>query len=310
MKKPAILPPPAGLVAMPPKRASMFDKMFSKAKGERDAPESAHAMGHLDRSFFGEEGEEEDSMPAAKREGVGLLDDEPDRAETDFYNGDKYVGDVHNGKRHGHGVYYYDSGDKYTGHWNAGKQEGHGVYVYANGDRYVGEWLGGKHSGAGTYYFKSGKLFQGSYKAGSPSGHGVFVYAARRPRRLPLPLCVTSARARGRYPNGEKLDGEWNGSAYPEYGIYTYANGDRYGGSWRQGKKHGIGTYYFVSGAKYQGEYQHGEPHGRACSHWPRRRAGEEGQRESEQGAEVGRWRRSSGLPAAATVPLNHRPVR
>ena len=52
---------------------------------------------------------------------------------------------------------------------------------------------------------------------------------------------------------GEKLDGEWNGSAYPDYGIYTYANGDRYGGSWKQGKKHGIGTYYFASGAKYQG---------------------------------------------------------
>ena len=89
------------------------------------------------------------------------------------------------------------------------------------------------------------------------------------------------------YLAGEKLDGEWNGSAYPDYGIYTYANGDRYvliyffslcyhparsrycipcarthpffgryGGSWKQGRKHGIGTYYFVSGAKYQGEYR------------------------------------------------------
>ena len=66
------------------------------------------------------------------------------------------------------------------------------------------------------------------------------------------------------YTNGEKLDGEWNGSAYPDYGIYTYANGDRYGGSWKQGKKHGIGTYYFSSGAKYQGEYKDGEPHGTA----------------------------------------------
>ena len=67
------------------------------------------------------------------------------------------------------------------------------------------------------------------------------------------------------YTNGEKLDGEWNGSAYPEYGIYTYANGDRYGGSWKQGKKHGIGTYYFVNGAKYQGEYKDGEPNGIAA---------------------------------------------
>ena len=70
---------------------------------------------------------------------MGLLDDEPERAETDFYNGDKYVGDVQSAKRHGHGVYYYDSGDKYTGNWVTGKQNGHGVYVYANGDRYVGE---------------------------------------------------------------------------------------------------------------------------------------------------------------------------
>ena len=91
------------------------------------------------------------------------------------------------------------------------------------------------------------------------------------------------------YTNGEKLDGEWNGSAYPDYGIYTYANGDKYGGSWKQGKKHGIGTYYFVSGAKYQGEYKDGEPHGTATfiekngnayeevSGPPRRRGGRQG---------------------------------
>ena len=112
------------------------------------------------------------------------------------------------------------------------------------------------------------QIFQGTYKSGTPSGHGVFVYT-----------------------NGEKLDGEWNGSAYPDYGIYTYTNGDRhaavrdragalptpwrvpccvrtracrYGGSWKQGRKHGIGTYYFKSGAKYQGEYKEGEPHGNA----------------------------------------------
>ena len=138
-------------------------------------------------------GKRKSGMPqqqAARKEGTGLLDEEPDRAETDFYNGDKYVGDVTNSKRHGHGVYYYDSGDKYTGNWETGKQNGHGVYVYANGDRYVGDWSGGKHNGSGAYYFKSGKVFQGFYRDGQPTGHGVFVYT-----------------------NGEKLDGEWNGEA-------------------------------------------------------------------------------------------------
>ena len=84
-------------------------------------------MGHLDAAFFGEDEDEDDSLTGRRKEGAGLLDSEPDRAETDFYNGDKYVGDVTSGKRHGHGVYYYDSGDKYTGNWNMGKQEGHGV---------------------------------------------------------------------------------------------------------------------------------------------------------------------------------------
>lgn len=128
------------------KRPSFFS-VFSK-RNNADKPEKASQMGHLDKGFFGDdEDEDEGSLISGKREGAGLLDSEPDRAETDFYNGDKYVGDVANGKRHGHGVYYYDSGDKYTGNWNHGKQEGHGVYVYANGDRYVGEWLSGKHNG-------------------------------------------------------------------------------------------------------------------------------------------------------------------
>ena len=90
------------------KRPSFISKMFAK---KPDAPDSAAKMGHVDRLFFGND-DDDDDVPAGKREGAGLLDDEPDRAETDFYNGDKYVGDVANGKRHGHGVYYYDSGDK------------------------------------------------------------------------------------------------------------------------------------------------------------------------------------------------------
>jgi len=81
----------------------------------------------------------------------------------------------------------------------------------------------------------------GEYADGMPNGFGTFLY-----------------------PNGERLEGEWSGSSFPETGIYTYGNGDRYGGSWLKGKKHGHGSYYFANGAKYQGAYVHGEPHGQA----------------------------------------------
>ena len=181
---------PASDPAQKPKRPSVGARvkgLFSRRDSAASAPEKAPAMRNIDRGFFGEDEEEEDlevslrggkagRKAREKREGGGLLDDDPDRAETDFFNGDKCVGDMTAGKRNGHGCYYYDSGDKYTGNWDMGKQSGHGVYVYANGDRYVGEWAAGKHHGAGTYYFKSGKVFQGTYRNGSPSGQGVFLY--------------------------------------------------------------------------------------------------------------------------------------
>ena len=178
--------------------AALLRRLSRRRSSVSDAPPAAERMQNLDALFFNDDDkptffEDEDDADATKGDGrtaavrkegarigqtsKGLLDDEPERAETDFYNGDKFVGDVVNSRRHGHGVYYYDSGDKYTGGWEAGKQCGHGVYVYTNGDRYVGEWSGGKHHGAGTYHFKSGKVFQGSYCEGQPAGHGVFVYA-------------------------------------------------------------------------------------------------------------------------------------
>ena len=158
--------------------AALLRRLSRRRPSLSDAPPAAERMQNLDALFFNDDDkpaffEDEDDDGATKagrtaagrKEGArtgqsskGLLEDEPERAETDFYNGDKFVGDVANSKRHGHGVYYYDSGDKYTGGWEAGKQSGHGVYVYTNGDRYVGEWSGGKHHGEGTYHFKSGKV--------------------------------------------------------------------------------------------------------------------------------------------------------
>ena len=44
------------------------------------------------------------------------------------------------------------------------------------------------------------------------------------------------------YTHGEQLDGEWNGSAYPDYGIYTYANGDRCACASKVILRHGVHT--------------------------------------------------------------------
>lgn len=113
--------------------AALLRRLSRRRSSLSDAPPAAERMQNLDALFFNDDDkpaffEEEDEdgertgdgrTAAARKAGAGqsskgLLDDEPERAETDFYNGDKFVGDVANAKRHGHGVYYYDYGDKYT----------------------------------------------------------------------------------------------------------------------------------------------------------------------------------------------------
>ena len=84
------------------KRSNATLRMESEELSEK--LESVARMGHIDRSFFGENGSgdgDEEELPRRTQE--GLLDSEPDRAETDFFNGDKYVGDTADGKRHGQG---------------------------------------------------------------------------------------------------------------------------------------------------------------------------------------------------------------
>lgn len=53
-------------------------------------------------------------------------------------DGGRYVGQLKNGIRSGHGAFYLPSGDSYFGEWENDVFHGKGVYVYAKGDRYQG----------------------------------------------------------------------------------------------------------------------------------------------------------------------------
>ena len=49
---------------------------------------------------------------------------------TKIYGKDKYIGNIYNGKRHGKGIYYYESGNKYEGEWVNGKKDGRGIFIW------------------------------------------------------------------------------------------------------------------------------------------------------------------------------------
>lgn len=58
------------------------------------------------------------------------------RTHVDRY-GNKYQGDMRNGKKHGTGKMSFTNGDSYSGCWVDDYRTGDGVYTFASGDRYT-----------------------------------------------------------------------------------------------------------------------------------------------------------------------------
>ena len=71
-------------------------------------------------------------------------------------NGEYYVGDWKDNKRHGQGTHYYEGGERYSGDWRDDKWNGYGTKYYADGDRYTGNWKDNRKHGEGTFYFLFG----------------------------------------------------------------------------------------------------------------------------------------------------------
>lgn len=46
----------------------------------------------------------------------------------EYPDGEKYVGQIHEGRMHGIGTYYYKNGDRHVGHWLNGVRYGHGTF--------------------------------------------------------------------------------------------------------------------------------------------------------------------------------------
>ena len=55
-------------------------------------------------------------------------------------NGEKYVGEFKDGKRHGQGTVTIPNGTKYEGEWKDDEFNGQGTYTFYNGGSFVGLW--------------------------------------------------------------------------------------------------------------------------------------------------------------------------
>ena len=120
-------------------------------------------------------------------------------------NGQYYIGQWKNGKKHGKGIIYYKDGTiMYEGDFINDKKEGNGKFIWKNGKYYIGEWKNNKKNGKGKDYFSNGNiLYEGDYINGKLDGNG----------KLILNI--------GDYYIGQFKNGKRNGK-----GIIYYKNGN------------------------------------------------------------------------------------
>lgn len=59
-----------------------------------------------------------------------------------YENGDSYVGEFYNGKRHGYGIYYWANGEMWYGRYIGGYRNGFGVLIRPDRHIFYGKWVG------------------------------------------------------------------------------------------------------------------------------------------------------------------------
>ncbi len=67
----------------------------------------------------------------------------------------------------GYGTYTTNNGDKYVGEFKDGKRHGKGTLTFPHGGVYVGEFQNDKEHGRATYTRSSGEIWKGIWENGT-----------------------------------------------------------------------------------------------------------------------------------------------
>ena len=70
-----------------------------------------------------------------------------------------YVGEMKDGKQHGHGTYNFADGSSYVGDFRDGRPNGKGTGTSPDGRKYVGEVQNGRRHGHGTLTLADGAVW-------------------------------------------------------------------------------------------------------------------------------------------------------
>ena len=145
-----------------------------------------------------------------------------------------FEGNMHDGKKNGHGTEIFADRGRYEGEWRDSDGEGRGVYVYPDGDRYDGDWHRSEKHGHGVFTWADGSRYDGDWRNDHENGLGVLTLA-----------------------NGDRYEGQFIDGMASGHGVMKFANGNWYEGEWQSEKPNGRGRA-LVAGNTYEGVWKDG----------------------------------------------------
>ncbi|MFT3736210.1 MAG: hypothetical protein QM776_14525 [Rhodocyclaceae bacterium] len=204
-------------------------------------------------------------------------------------NGDRFIGNLVDGKRNGRGKFSWKSGQVYDGDWRDDRQEGLANILFPNGDRYEGEVTNGLPNGKGVRIAKNGDRYEGRFSAGVPDIEGSSRDANGDRYVGQWKAGLRHGKGKFDWANGLSYDGQWQQGIPQGRGVFISANGDRYEGEVSNGQPHGQGARAFAaSGDRYEGQFEYGQAHGQGTYAW---KSGDQYKGQWQGGKKVGTGR-------------------
>lgn len=104
-----------------------------------------------------------------------LSDDEPD---YEYPDGARYYGPLENGmpSQNGKVTIVFPSGNRYDGELRDGRRNGCGTLSFSNGRRYVGQFKDDQFNGLGIWTLENGDRYIGTFQNNRCHGEGIFVF--------------------------------------------------------------------------------------------------------------------------------------
>lgn len=106
--------------------------------------------------------------------GVWINNDLPSGESCSYIgqNGQKYYGEIVNGKFEGYGTFIDSNGTKYEGTFIENQRTGFGQQIYSDGSVYTGYYYGNQRNKEGIFEFSNGYTYEGGFLNGVFYGNG------------------------------------------------------------------------------------------------------------------------------------------